>query len=883
MLGPFTAANCFWTLEKAGYTGGSYAGYRPAEVVITEDNREVVTCVAPAAGVSQYPSSEAPADGDTVAVEIAIWDTRTDRSATHAFCRSTNTVKFTYARPSGPRLEVTSMSITSHTKESVCYTYAVTNVGDQAPPADYDPKKIVLNARIKALDENGETIKEYAAGGIRGDLLLPENPSKLAPGASFVKTNTCASNKVEQEVYEAGVVSGNLHLYMRMTGPEYATHNSEVTIIGPTTTVATTTTPAPTTVTSTSAITTSTTITANTNSNPSRCGGGKSAECVGDVGETWSLTATARLPAGADFKNVNNPDAVYTVATCSAECDADPDCVGFIETVDFNGACMLVTSAWTSMTDLSGKDESLRWNWWAKPKPASPSPPPTSDNATAVQRCPHKPNRDSGRCGPTYENLACPGRQSPYCNEMNGYCGGTDGHRDAQESTEYDFCDGSDAGNDVDGDGTDNDVYGTDNDGGGSEGGATTTVGGKVVGDPNGQNQDSTNGKNNSGSSTAAIGGTGNEGTEGSDENGEGDDDDALETLAVVNKSSLIIGIVFGVVVLIAASVGLTVCLQKRKNGAEAHPVPVQAVLTNFKARDRTESEGGPAKAVGVGSVDNPAYYTAPTSGAGAGGSENTYGEAVIGENEPTVPNRRPKPPERSAANQPRPISFVNPAYYTMPVGAAGDIAGPEQADYEYGDVPEANRTRLGSIVNESYEVPVAGCGAAGDGMEDYEYPDDVAVDPITGNAVMPPPCSDAVDDGGAGVVYAVYAGGASNPGDENYQAPVGDYAEPNGEYGRPSSAYGIPEEDAYYAEPAVSPPKPAPRPNLAPATTTDDAGVAVVAGVRRDSSDFAAASDEVGRPEQAVGWQDSDTAYLHTRTASKRPIVYAVPMDSTV
>ena len=100
-----------------------------------------------------------------------------------------------------------------------------------------------------------------------------------------------------------------------------------------------------------------------------RCGRGSGTnECDGTVGESWSLTATARLPSGADFKKVSNPDAVYTVAMCTAECDADPDCVGFIETVDFNGACMLVASAWTSMTDLSGKSGSLRWNWWAKPK-----------------------------------------------------------------------------------------------------------------------------------------------------------------------------------------------------------------------------------------------------------------------------------------------------------------------------------------------------------------------------------------------------------------------------------------------------------------------------------------------------------------------------------
>ena len=151
---------------------------------------------------------------------------------------------------------------------------------------------------------------------------------------------------------------------------------------------------------------------------------------------------------------------------------------------------------------------------------------------------------------------------------------------------------------------------------------------------------------------------------------------------------------------------------------------------------------------------------------------------------------------------------------------------------------------------------------------------------------------------------------------------PVGDYAQPNGEYGRPSSEYGIPEEDAYYVEPAVSPPKPAPRPaprqTIAPAAVTDDVGGAdnpyylepagpvtagttagdtvyavgdlqqpaqalatSTAGIRRQSTDSAEAAQAVGRPEHAVGWQDSNNAYLHARTASKRQVVYAVPMDS--
>lgn len=75
--GPNTAAACFWTLQQEGYTGGSYAAYREGEVDVTTDGVNMVVCVVPPVGESQFASAsvEAPADGDTVAVEIAIWDT----------------------------------------------------------------------------------------------------------------------------------------------------------------------------------------------------------------------------------------------------------------------------------------------------------------------------------------------------------------------------------------------------------------------------------------------------------------------------------------------------------------------------------------------------------------------------------------------------------------------------------------------------------------------------------------------------------------------------------------------------------------------------------------------------------------------------------------
>lgn len=217
---------------------------------------------------------------------------------------------------------------------------------------------------------------------------------------------------------------------------------------------------------------------------------------------------------------------------------------------------------------------------------------------TTAKRCPHLLNWELGRCGPSYGNLGCPDVRSPYCNANNGYCGSTDAYRDAQESTEYDFCDDeSDTGNDItnviSNDDAENDESSANNDDAGgdsSNDGAATTVGSKVAGDPNSQNQHSTNTTANSSSdrfnNTAVLGGGGN------DDDDYGGDDDAVAS-AAVNQTSLIVGVVLGVVFLIAASVGLTICIQKRKSGAEAHAIPTQAVLTNFKARDQTESEGG--------------------------------------------------------------------------------------------------------------------------------------------------------------------------------------------------------------------------------------------------------------------------------------------------
>lgn len=442
----------------------------------------MVVCVVPPVGVSQFDSAsvEAPADGDTVAVEIAIWDTGSQDSSTAQVCRSTNTVQFTYARPSGVRLEVTGVTVTSHTKDRICYKYNVTNAGDQTPPADYDPTQIILHAKIKALDGNGATINEYNIASFRAGGFLPAGPLEVAPGASFESQPYCATNRLEEEVYLDGVTRGNLHLYIQMTGLEYATQTSDVAIIRQTTSTAS--------------------------------------------------TSTA-------------------------------------------------TTATTSSTAAT----------------------------TTVKRCLHEPNREISRCGPLYEHLACPALRSPYCNANNGCCGSTDAHRDAQENTEYDFCDDeSDTGNEIinliSNDDAENDESSANNDDAGgdsSNDGAATTVGSKVAGDPNSQNQDSTNTTANSSNSssntnsssdrfnnTAVLGGDGN------DDDDYGGDDDAVAS-AVVNQTSLIVGVVLGVVFLIAASVGLTICIQKRKSGAEAHAIPTQAVLTNFKARDQTESEGG--------------------------------------------------------------------------------------------------------------------------------------------------------------------------------------------------------------------------------------------------------------------------------------------------
>lgn len=485
--GPHTAARCFWTLQQEGYTGGNYAAYRQGEVGVTTDGVNMVVCVVPPVGESQFDSdkAEAPADGDTVAVEIAIWDTRMSSIATddsgpgNVKCRSTNTVQFTY-QPSGVWLEVTGVTVTSHTKTKICYKCTVTNVGDQTPPADHAPQSISLNAKIKALDGNSATIKEYNIAGFRANRFLPADSSEVVPGASFESQPYCATNRLEEEVYLDGVTRGNLHLYIQMSGLEYATHTSDVAIIRQTTSTAS--------------------------------------------------TSTA-------------------------------------------------TTATTSSTAAT----------------------------TTVKLCLHEPNREIGRCGPLHEHLACPALRRPYCNINNGFCGSTDAHRDAQESTEYDYCDDeSDTGNEIinliSNDDAENDEGSANNDdagGNSSNDGAATTVGSKVAGDPNSQNQHSTNTTANSSNSssntnsssdrfnnTAVLGGGGN------DDDDYGGDDDAVAS-AAVNQTSLIVGVVLGVVFLIAASVGVTICIQKCKSGAEAHAIPTQAVLTNFKARDQTESEGG--------------------------------------------------------------------------------------------------------------------------------------------------------------------------------------------------------------------------------------------------------------------------------------------------
>lgn len=412
---------------------------------------------------------------------------------------------------------MTGVTVTSHTKDRICYKYNVTNVGDQTPPADYNPAKIILQAKIKALDGNGATIKEYPSGGFRADHFLPADPSEVAPGASFEIPTKCAKSQLEAEVYLDGITRGNLHLYIQMTGLEYATHTSDVAIIGQTAT--------------TTKRTTSTVI-------------------------TTTKTATTKTVA-ATTATTKTPTTV-TVTTITSTSTA--------------------TTATTSATAAT----------------------------TTVKRCPHEQNMVDSRCGPKFNDLACRTLQWPYCNANNGFCGSTDAHRVAQESTEYDYCDdesdtGTEITNVISNEDAENDESSANNDDAGgdsSNDGAATTVGSKVAGDPNSQNQDSTNAtanssnnSNNNSSSdgfnnTAVLGGGGN------DDGDYGGDDDAVAS-AAVNQTSLIVGVVLGVVFLIAASVGVTICIQKCKSGAEAHAIPTQAVLTNFKARDQTESEGG--------------------------------------------------------------------------------------------------------------------------------------------------------------------------------------------------------------------------------------------------------------------------------------------------
>jgi len=43
------------------------------------------------------------------------------------------------------------------------------------------------------------------------------------------------------------------------------------------------------------------------------------------------------------------------------------------------------------------------------------------------------------RCGPSFGHSSCPAT-SPFCNEANGWCGSTSGHRTAQVSKKYDHC-----------------------------------------------------------------------------------------------------------------------------------------------------------------------------------------------------------------------------------------------------------------------------------------------------------------------------------------------------------------------------------------------------------------------------------------------------------
>ena len=47
--------------------------------------------------------------------------------------------------------------------------------------------------------------------------------------------------------------------------------------------------------------------------------------------------------------------------------------------------------------------------------------------------------RPDGRCGPTKDGAACATAFEPYCSEASGWCGNTDAHKNAQESSAYDF------------------------------------------------------------------------------------------------------------------------------------------------------------------------------------------------------------------------------------------------------------------------------------------------------------------------------------------------------------------------------------------------------------------------------------------------------------
>ena len=58
----------------------------------------------------------------------------------------------------------------------------------------------------------------------------------------------------------------------------------------------------------------------------------------------------------------------------------------------------------------------------------------------------------TGGCGPQCGAHRCRSPTSPFCNEMNGFCGSTGGHRDAQESDQYDYSE------DAQGDASDSDA-----------------------------------------------------------------------------------------------------------------------------------------------------------------------------------------------------------------------------------------------------------------------------------------------------------------------------------------------------------------------------------------------------------------------------------------